>query len=354
MNEDWDDMAFAEPLAGEELERLLARYARVRLDPSHAQAKRARSAVMEEAWRRRIEANQVVPMRRPARHVPFSGWGVRRFGAAMTAAMVAGLMLGTSAFASSRAGGPLYESRLAIEELGYPSELGARTDALVAAADIRLSEALAASAHHDDGGTVAALQAYDRTLADIEVTAKGPAADRAVIEIQQHHKILEDIAKSAPAAAVAGLDRAIRNSDRVVQLMLDAGTGAGNSGSNGVTNGTAGNGSNNGNGVNNPGKNPGNGVGPGVFDPTATPDETEAGTASPSPKPIGKPTEDPAATPRPTRTPRPAATPKPAATETPARTRRPQPSHAGGPGGNNGGGGNQGEERTPRQSKPTD
>ena len=53
MNEDLLGMTAAEPLAGAELERILARYARVRLDPSQAQVRRARAAVMEEAWRRR-------------------------------------------------------------------------------------------------------------------------------------------------------------------------------------------------------------------------------------------------------------------------------------------------------------
>ena len=54
MNEDW--MTELEPRAGEELERQLDRFVRVRLDPSPAQAKRARSAVMEAAWRQRLGA----------------------------------------------------------------------------------------------------------------------------------------------------------------------------------------------------------------------------------------------------------------------------------------------------------
>ncbi|HEY4753735.1 MAG TPA: hypothetical protein VIH37_10640, partial [Candidatus Limnocylindrales bacterium] len=45
-----------EPPAGEELERLFARYARVRLEPNPAQVRRARMAVMEVAWRARIAA----------------------------------------------------------------------------------------------------------------------------------------------------------------------------------------------------------------------------------------------------------------------------------------------------------
>ena len=339
MNEDWDDMAMAEPLAGEELERMLARYSRVRLDPSHAQAKRARTVVMEAAWRRRIDANRALPLR-PARGVPFSGWGVRRFGASLTAAVFAGLMIGTSVFAASRAGGPLYETRIAIEELGYPSEPGARADAQVEAADNRLAEALEASGRHDERGTDAALFAYDRTLAELEGSA-GPAADRAYERIAFHHTVLEEIAGRVPAAAVPGLDRAIANNERLQAELFSAGTGTPPSGSGG--NG-AGNGQGNGpGGAAKPGVNPGGGVGPGGG-ATSTASPTDTSTASPKP---GKPTDDPAATPKPTRDPKPAATPEPpepAATDRPDRTPRPRPSPPG-PGG-------QDEQRTPRDGRP--
>ena len=42
--------------AGDELERQLARYARVRLDPGPAVVRRARESVMTEAWRQRLGA----------------------------------------------------------------------------------------------------------------------------------------------------------------------------------------------------------------------------------------------------------------------------------------------------------
>jgi hypothetical protein len=99
MNE--DEMQALEPQAGETLERMLARYARVRLDPSPAQARRARAAVMEEAWRRRFElaaASSGVPAASPAaavapvgraRRLPFAGWGARRLSGAASAAVLA-------------------------------------------------------------------------------------------------------------------------------------------------------------------------------------------------------------------------------------------------------------------------
>ena len=53
-------MTELEVRAGEGLERQLERYARVRLDPSTAQAKRARAALMEAAWRQRIAGSAAV------------------------------------------------------------------------------------------------------------------------------------------------------------------------------------------------------------------------------------------------------------------------------------------------------
>ena len=335
MNEDSDDMAMAEPLAGEELERMLARYARVRLDPSHAQARRARSAVMEEAWRRRIDATRS-EAGRTARRLPFAGWGLRRVGVSLPAAVFAGLLVGTSVFAGSRAGGPLYEPRLALEELGLPTDPSARVDAQLHAAQMRLGEAVEASGRHDDGATLAALAAYDRMLAELEA-ATGPAADRALVAIQFHHTVLEQIAETAPLAAAGGLERALANNERLMLRLTAAGTGPGT--------GAPGGGSGAG-----PMGNPGSGprTAPGGGRPTQDP-KVDA-----TPKP-GRPTDAPDSTPRPTKEPRPTPTPQPTETPEPSATDpdptqhprptpRPRPSNPGGPPDDDGG---RGEERAP-------
>jgi len=136
-----EDMEALEPLAGEELERMLARYARVRLEPSLGQARRARAAIMEEAWRRHLDPQSLLrspsnsaTLARPAvaRRRPFRGWGPRRVGGAFAAAALAGLMIGSSVFAASRAGGPLYQSRLALESLTLPGDPAARVAAQLA------------------------------------------------------------------------------------------------------------------------------------------------------------------------------------------------------------------------------
>ncbi len=58
-------MTELEVRAGEELERKIERYARLRLDPSAAQAKRARSVLMEAAWRQRLAEPAQAPLQSP-------------------------------------------------------------------------------------------------------------------------------------------------------------------------------------------------------------------------------------------------------------------------------------------------
>jgi hypothetical protein len=301
MNEDWDDMAAAEPLAGEELERLMARYARVRLEPSPAQSKRARAALMEAAWRRRIDPGDTISAhgrRWPARRAPFAGWSMRRVGMAMSAAVLAGLMIGTSVFAASRAGGPLYETRVALETLTLPAEASAHVDAQLQRAQERLAEAVEAAGRHDDRATAAALDAYDTTINDLDALEGGPAA-RALEAVLHHREILLGIAAGAPAGAANGLARAIETSDRVIQALATPGPGTGAGGDNGV------------------GSGPGNaGVGAPGANPTAQPVEP---TARPAKTPAPTATAKPAKTPAPTATAKPAKTPAPAATPEPTQ-----------------------------------
>jgi len=277
MNEDVNDMAAAEPLAGEELERMLARFARVRLEPSPSQVRRARAAVMEDAWRRRI-ASRAAPA--STRRRLFSAWTTRRLGTAFSAAVLAGLMIGSSAFAASRAGGPLYEARLAVEALSLPSG-PARVDAQLEAAQARLAEAVEASGRHDAAATSAALSAYDRTIDEL-TTAEGGAAERALEAVQFHHGVLLEIAGNVPDAASSGLERALLNSERVIDRLAAGGNPGG------IPNG-------------NPGGKPTS-----ADEPTAKPGRTK----------------DPDATPKPAR---PEKTPQPHKTPDPDRSRQPAP-----------------------------
>lgn len=295
-------MQAREPLAGDELERQLARYARVRLDPTPAQSRRARAAAMEAAWRRRLEP--AVDRTGASRRGPFAGWPVRRLGASLAAAVLAGLLVGSATFAASRAGGPLYEARVTLESMTLPTDPDARVEAELAMAQTRLAEIVDASGRGDEGALSAALAAYGQSLDDLGATSGAPA-DRALEAIQFHRAVLLRLVGTAPEAALGGLRNALDHSTGVIDR-LDAaggtgvpsgnGAGAGGNGNAGGNGGTSGNGNAGGNGGGpatspDPAKGPDPSRGP---DPskTPTPDKSTKpapGAPSPAPSPSDQP-----------------------------------------------------------------
>lgn len=273
-------MQAMEPQPGETLERMLARYARVRLDPSPAGTRRARAAVMEEAWRRRFELaaaakavppNSPVPAAARPRRLPFASWGLRRLSGALSAAVLAGLLLGTSAFATSRAGGPLYETRLALEELALPSDAASRVEAEIAMAQTRLAEIVEASSRGDQRALSAALAAYEHTIGILGATTGGPAT-RAEEAVASHRAVLERVAGMVPEQARGGLDHALSAGDTAIDKL--SGAGGGKPGAGGGDNGKG------------SGGDIGNGKG-------------SAATPSPEPAPDATPTQKPGRTPPP-------------------------------------------------------
>jgi hypothetical protein len=297
VNEDW--MTEVEVRAGEGLERQLERYARVRLDPSAAQAKRARAALMEAAWRRRIAGS--APSAAPVREHRGrdTGWGPRRVGASFAAAVLAGLLVGSTAFATSRAGGPFYDIRLALEEATLPTDPEARLEAELAIAQSRLAEIVEASAREDGPAVTAAVRGYLASLGELSVET-GEPADRAQIAIAFHRTVLLDVLDAVPEQARSGIENALSNSSKVIDRLDSAGTtpasnGNGSGTSDGNGSGSGGTGAGNGNGGTGAGNGNGDGTGPSA-----------------------KPSKDP----QPARTPRPARTPDPA---DPDETRKPRP-----------------------------
>jgi hypothetical protein len=308
-------MAELEVRAGDELERQLARYARVRLESSPAQARRARSAVMEAAWRRRIVGPMDDSIKVSASAAPlarsrvsktgsgssrlYGGWGPRRLATTLAAAALAGLLVGSTAFAATRAGGPLYGTRVAIEVLTLPSDPTSRLEAQLAQAQSRLAEIVEAVARNDQGALAAAVHAYDDAVSGLG-DATGGAADRALTAIQFHEAILLDVQARAPEAAQAGLANAITHSGAAATRLDAAGStpGGPNDAANG---GGAGSGAGAGNGN---GTGTGNGPGPATGGGAGVGTGEGAGTGSkPSPEPAagagaepGKPDADPAAT----------------------------------------------------------
>ncbi len=291
MNEDEDRMTVAEPLAGDELERMLARYARVRLDPGPARVGRARAAVMEDAWRRRLTAEAARPS---GGRGLFSRWGSRRLILSLTAAVLAGLVIGSSAFAASRAGGPLYEPRLALEMLVLPSGADARIDSRIEAAQARLAEAVDAAGRHDPAATTAALDAYDRVIDDL-LAADGSSAERALVAVQFHHSVLLEVAGTVPDAAASGISRALSNSERVIERLNASVSSTNGPGANGNANGGANGNANGGANGNANGNESGSGTPGGK--PAATdkpgPARTKDPNASPKPHRTGTPADKP-------------------------------------------------------------
>src|SRR2546423_1007474 len=77
----------------------------------------------------------------------FTGW--RRASFALAAATLAGLMLGTSVFAASSAGGPLYGTRLWLETATLPSDANARAAAELQRLQSRLGDTADAAVRGD-------------------------------------------------------------------------------------------------------------------------------------------------------------------------------------------------------------
>ena len=311
---DWEAMEAIEPSAGEELERVMARYARVRLDPSPAEARRARAAVMEHAWRARLESLPAAPARR---RTPFAHWSPRRLATTGAAAVLAGLLVGSSAFAASRAGGPLYGVRLAVEDATLPADPSARLQAEIANAQARLAEAYDAEVRGDQGALTAALSAYGEDATTL-AAATGPSAEQALAALQQHQDVLQSLIGRAPASALPGLDRALLSSDSAIQRLTATergqNSGGGGNGSSGNGNGNAGGAGAGPAGSGNPGGGNGNAGGAGAG-PAAS-GNPGGGNAGGSGSGAGgratpAPTATPAATVAPERSPKPHPSPKP-------------------------------------------
>jgi len=287
-------MQALEPTAGDELERMLARYARVRLDPSAAQTRRARAAVTKEAWRRHFVGgalpNPSMASAGGPTRLPFSAWGQRRIGVSLAAAVLAGLLVGSTSFAASRAGGPLYEARLNVETMLLPSQPEARLNAELAQAQARLADIVDAAGRGDAGAVSAAISAYDRSIQELGSPA-GASSGRALQAVEFHQTVLEHLLTSATGPSVKGLENALTHSSNVIDRLSGGsnaggnGNGGSNAGGNGTSAGGNGNGGSNAGGNGNGGSNAGgNG---GVTGPAATPDPGKPGTDKPQPTPKG-------------------------------------------------------------------
>jgi hypothetical protein len=209
---------------------ILARYSATALEPDLAAMERIRAELRAKAQhasvRRRAEAlalsavpTVAVPLRRP-----FRSSSPRRFSLALAAALVLGLTMGTSAFAASRAGGPLYGARIWLEEVTLPADPEARLEAEVARAQTRIAEAAEGVSRGDDGAVEAALTAYqqivDETLS--EDAGGTPGSERAALAFEHHRSVLIALVGRVPGQAAEAIAGAIAKSDNAIRKLEHA------------------------------------------------------------------------------------------------------------------------------------
>lgn len=212
------------------IERQLAVYARVALAPDPRAMGRIRDAIRREAlaaggrgseWRatelRVLDGGEKRAARARLRRAG------RRAGTLLAAAALT-LAVGGTVLASTRAGAPLYDVRVWLEQVMLPGDPDARLQAEIARAQTRLAEAAEADAAGNDAGVQAALDAYARiveqTLAGGAAAAVG--AERATLAFRHQQSVLESLAaefaeEDSPAADA--LEHALAQSSKAVDRL---------------------------------------------------------------------------------------------------------------------------------------
>jgi len=314
----------------DELSRRLAAYGLARLSPDLSATSRMRARVLAVAHRQaaltRADAGLAVlpggsheaptasldgTERPPARLRRRARRARRLLGAGMAATLALAL-LGGSVFAA-RAGGPLYGTRLWIEELILPSSASERAVAELARLRGRLSEASQAAASGDTPGATAALVAYGTIVdeASAEAIFAGDAVAAAAIEagVAANVTILEALAQRLPAPAAEAVSRAVA---RAIERSAGALESLGRSNAGGT---------NGGGGIPNPA-----GAGGAASHKPAEPEKTATPNRAPDPtRAAPTPAATPQRTPKPGKT-APAGGAKPS--PRPAPTRPPAPDHS--------------------------
>jgi hypothetical protein len=246
-----------------ELERRFEAYAGARLSPDPAAVARIRSRVMREA-RFHHEAARIVAHMAPAieaRHRP--AW--RRLGTPLLAAGL-WLAIGVGTIAAAHAGGPLYPTRLWLENAAIPASGPARVTAELERLSDRVAEAIDAANDGDANGVAAALDAYAAIAVDATAASAGDPAQMARVQeaLSNHVAVLTAVAAgltdkgndTAAAAVERNIERAIAHNAAVLANLAEhqggpaAGTPPADGGDSGSAGGQGGNGTSAGQGGN--------------------------------------------------------------------------------------------------------
>jgi hypothetical protein len=197
----------------EELAQRLEAYASARLSPNRKASARIRSAVIEEARMRALEASLGESWRS-------RGSGARRVMALLVAAV---LILGSAVavFAESAPGSPLYQARIWLEGVTLPADADARALERIRQVDERLVDSERAAVAADAGGVTAATDAYEAALnAAVDDAGTDPdRISRLEATLGHHVEVLESLAEKLPDAAAHGIQRAIVASQKAVDKL---------------------------------------------------------------------------------------------------------------------------------------
>jgi hypothetical protein len=207
-----------------ELERRLEAYASARLSPHPGHMARVRAAVTAEARRALAEPLPSSLVAMPANRPRFfSGW--RRTSLALAAASLAGLLLGGSAFAASRAGAPLYGARVWLETVTLPADLDARAAAQLSRLQSRLGDVADAATRGDGSAVSAALAEYRASVEDALATA-GENHDllaRLEIELMRHQVVLATLFGLVPSSAQDAIQQVLDRDQHALDVIRQRG-----------------------------------------------------------------------------------------------------------------------------------
>lgn len=280
-----------------EIERRLDAYARARLRPEPKVVARTRARVMREA-RLQFEAARIAAHMAPSVALVPHRSTTRRLAMPFLAASV-WLGIAVGSIAAAQAGGPLYPTRMWIENATLPTAGAARAGAELSRLDARLFEATAAASRGDVGAVEAALDAYFQIADEATAAAIGDSSleTRVAAALDKHLAVLAAVAASlegrgndtAVAAVEASIQRAIVHNQAVVDRLGANGAGGAGNGSPGgpATNPGGPGGAGNGAGAG------GSGATGGGAEPSGgKPDKTPKPTPAP-PDPQGPPEHSP-------------------------------------------------------------
>lgn len=291
----------ATPTADMELEQRLDAYARARLSIAPETAGRIRERVMREA-RQALGGVPSAPALAVVRAQSLSPAGsrtrarLRRGGALLLAAGLAVGVLGGTA-AAAQPGGPLYGTRVWVEEITLPGDPTERAAAELHRLEARLIEIQAAARAGDRSALAAAIAAYgqieDRALEEAGTDAS--LLDRLRAALDRHLAVLRVVAATAPGQAreaiERNIDRAVEHNgatlDKIVSRTppphANQGGGTGGSGSDGGQGGGA---------ITQPAHSPKPAATP-TLDGPKKPHPTTKPVAAPNPTPVAKPAPTP-------------------------------------------------------------